>query len=101
MAFGYLFPKLSVKDDSTPKRKTTKISSRGFCLNGRPSPKNTKLTDTQVKEVRWLSEFRGWTNKRLEEKYQVSPSVMRNVLGYLSRGRIHVKKDDFVDSYFS
>lgn len=92
---------LVVKDSPTTNSNSKKKRQyKGFDVNGRPPPPNTKLTDTQVKEVRWLSEYRGWHYKRLVSRYNVSDRVIIDVLGYVSRGRIHAKPNDFTDSYF-
>lgn len=86
----------------TPEEKPKKKSTNGgYCLTSRPSPPSCKLTDDQIREARWLREYRGWKVSVLADRYNVSGANMRNVLDYVTRGKISVSQASFTDSMIS
>lgn len=100
MRLSAVMPRIGIRDTSPTEVKTRKSTNGGYSLTSRPSPASCLLSDDQIREARWLREYRGWAISKLAEKYQVKAANMRNVCDYVTRGKISVKPDSFADSHF-
>ena len=79
-----LLPQIHVKNSGGTVKPARKHKKRGYVV-GRTTNARTLMTDEQVIEARGLYEFCGWTAKALIERYDVSSTYMRSLLGYQTR----------------
>lgn len=96
MTTGHLFPNVPGTYTPTPRAKK-KTPVRGFQVKQATVP--TLLTDHQVLEARWLSEFGGWTTRQVREHYGLSEAYARSLLRYQTRSKLYPKREDFPVGY--
>lgn len=96
MSTEHRFPSVPGTYTPTPRAKK-KPPRRGFQVKQPTVP--TLLTDHQVLEARWLSEFGGWTRRRIAEHYGLAEAYVRNLLRYQTRSKLYPKREDFPVGY--
>lgn len=96
MAVKHTLPE--VLGSYTPEaRKLPKAPHRGaghYRTNGK-----SKLSEQQVKEIRWLKEYGGWSIKRLAEHYSLSMDGVRSICGYITWKYTKVQYRDFPEDF--
>ena len=92
MTIVHRFPSVPGTYTPTPRAKK-KPMRRGFQVRSATVP--TLLTDHQVLEARWLSEFGGWTTRQVRGHYRLSEAYARSLLGYQTRSKLFPKRGDF------
>lgn len=98
MSIGHAFPQ--VLGTYTPEpRPPSKRPARGYTIGPRWPTVKTLLTDHEVKEARWLSEYAGWTHDMVRDRYGLTTQYARQLLNYATRSKIHVNQDDFPRGY--
>ena len=91
------FPTVLGIHEQAPTKKLSKVPRRGagqYSTNGA-----RKLQEQQVKEIRWLREYRMWTFKSLAETYKVSVDTVKFVCSYLTWRYVNVQYKDFPEDF--
>ena len=97
---SHVFPHLNIAytpDKKKPKRKP----EAGYKLNRKPkSDLRCLLTDHQVVEARWLSDFAGWSHKQVRAHYGLSAGYTNRLLDGSVRSKVRPpRQDDFPIGY--
>lgn len=98
MSIGHTMPKVLGAYTPEP-RHPSKRPARGYTIGPRWPTGKTLLTDHEVKEARWLSEYGGWTHNMVRDRYGLTAQYTRRLLDYSTRSKLHVKEDDFPRGY--
>lgn len=93
MTISHVLPEVmgSYKPEQKPQKKRV---NRGYDID-RGWGGKTVLTDSAIKEIRWLYEFGGWSLKDIQMAYGLSYQYAYNISVYAARSKVNVKREDF------
>ena len=98
MSVGNAFPQVLGTYAPEP-RPPSKRPVRGYTIGPRWPTGKTLLTDHEVIEARWLSEYGGWTHNMVRDRYGLTAQYTRRLLDYSTRSKLHVNEEDFPQGY--
>lgn len=79
-------------------RPPRKRQCRGYSVEPRRTSE-TLLSDRQVREARWLSEFGGWTYAMVSDHFGLTAQYTNRLLSYVVRSKVYVNEVDFPPGY--
>lgn len=75
-------------------RPPRKRQYRGYSIDPRRTSE-TLLTDHQVREARWLSQYGGWTHAMVRDHFGLTYQYTNRLLDYVVRSKVYVREGDF------